>query len=132
VTAETVIAAGRRFQEARMPATCTITRVTGRTFNEATGEYTDTVQTVYTGKCRLDFRASLQTLERDMEGQLLADQRPTLFLPIVGSEAVTVNDMVTVTGNPLDGAAVGMRIRVTGLSATTYATARRLPGEVLT
>src|SRR3954454_13001061 len=132
MTAESVIRAGRAFQESRMPATVTITRVTGRLLDETTGEYTDTVATVYTGKCRLDFRASLQTLERDMEGQLLADQRPTLFLPIAGSESVTVNDMATITANPLDSAAVGMRIRVTGRAATTYATARRLPGEVLT
>jgi hypothetical protein len=132
VTAESVIAAGRRFQEARMPATVLIERVTGRVFDESTGEYTDQKKTIYTGKCRLDFRASLETMARDMEGQLLAEQRPTLFLPIVGSEAVTVNDVATITGNPLDGAAVGLRVRVTGLSAATYATARRLPGEVLT
>jgi hypothetical protein len=132
VTAESVIRAGRAFQESRMPATVTITRVTGRLLDETTGEYADTVQTVYAGKCRLDFRASLETLERDMEGQILADQRPTLLLPIVGSEGITVNDMATMTGNPLDPAVVGMRIRITGRSATTYATARRLPGEVLT
>jgi hypothetical protein len=132
VTAESVIRAGRAFQEARMPATVLIERVVDRVLNEDTGEYDDQKQTIYAGKCRLDFRASLQTLERDMEGQILADQRPTLLLPIVGSENITVNDMATMTGNPLDPAVVGMRIRITGLSATTYATARRLPGEVLT
>jgi hypothetical protein len=132
VTAESVIRAGRTFQEGRMPATVRIERTTGRTLNEGTGEYADQTRIVYDGRCRLDLRASLQTLERDMEGQLLAEQRPTLLLPIVGSEAVTVNDVATITGNPLDPAAVGMRIRITGLSASTYATVRRLPGEVLT
>lgn len=115
-----------------MGSTCVVTRVTGRSLDEATGEYTDTVIQVYAGRCRLVFRASLEALARDMEGQILAEQRPTIELPITGSEAVTVNDVVTIVTNPYDGAAVGMRVRITGLSAATYATARRLPGEVLT
>jgi hypothetical protein len=123
---------GRRYSESLMGSTCVIERVTGRVFNEDTGEYADTLATVYTGKCRLVFRASLESLARDMEGQILAEQRPTIELPIAGSETVTVNDVVRITGNPYDAAAVGMRVRITGLSAATYATARRLPGEVLT
>lgn len=122
----------RRYAESLMGSTCIVTRIIDRVLNEETGEYNDVPKTIYTGRCRLVFHASLEALARDMEGQILAEQRPTLELPITGSEQVTVNDVATIISNPYDAAAVGMKIRVTGLSAASYATARRLPGEVLT
>jgi hypothetical protein len=132
MSVESVIRAGRRFAESRMTSACTITRVTGRTLNESTGEYAETVATVYTGACKVVLD-SPRVFNRDVESQLLSEQLPILLLPIgAGSDAVTVNDVATITGSPMDPGLVGARIRVAGKPVRSYATARRFAGEVLT
>jgi hypothetical protein len=114
-----------------MTSTCVVTRVTGRTLNEDTGEYTDTTVPIYSGRCKVRFE-SPRVFRRDMESQFLAEQQPILFVPIDGTAGLTVDDVATITGNPTDPALVGMRIRLNGQHAQTSATARRIPGEVLT
>jgi hypothetical protein len=114
-----------------MTSTCVVTRVTGRTLNEDTGEYEDITVPVYSGPCKVRFE-SARVFRRDMESQLLAEQRPILFVPIDGTGSLTVDDVATITASPIDAALVGMRIRLDGQHAQTYATARRIPGEVLT
>jgi hypothetical protein len=130
VSAESVVLAGRQFAAARMTSTCEIRHETGRTFNEDTGEYAPTYVIVYTGPCKVRFE-SPRVFIRDMQSELLAEQRPILFLPIEGTEDVAPNDIATITAAPLDAALVGMEIRINGQHTQTYATARRMPCEVI-
>ncbi|MHB9004002.1 MAG: DUF6093 family protein [Coriobacteriia bacterium] len=121
---------GRRQAEALMTSTCEITRVTGRTLSESTGQYTDVTAVVYSGKCELRFD-SAKLNEVDGQGQILVEQSPVVKLPVDGSADVKVGDVGTLTGHPLDSGLVGLTFRVAGLHSKTRATARRLPVEVL-
>ena len=113
-----------------MTSTCEIRRVTGRTLNESTGQYTDTRTVVYSGPC--EFRFDSEALNAvDGQGQILSEQRPLVKLPVVGSAAVRVDDVGTLTGHPLDSGMVGLTFRIAGVHTKTRATSRRLPVEVL-
>lgn len=113
-----------------MTSTCTITRVTGRALSESTGEYVDTLATVYQGPC--EFRFDSEALNAvDGQGQILSEQRPLVKLPVEGSAAVQVDDVGTLTGHPLDAGMVGLKFRIAGVHTKTRATSRRLPVEVL-
>jgi hypothetical protein len=121
---------GRRQAEALMVSECVVTRVTGKAFNDETGLYEPTVETVYSGKC--DFRFT-GTAFREVDGQsqLLTEQHPVLKLPVDGSAGVRVDDEGVLTAHPLDAGLVGMKFRIAGENTRTYATARRLPVEVV-
>lgn len=119
--------------ESLMLSTCTITRGGAEpVWNDATGDY-DTAAggTVYAGKCKIRFLSSV-VRESDAQSQFVTEQEPTLYLPIDGSEAVTIGDTVFVTANPQDTGMVGKSFRVAGVHTQTYATQRRLPLEVVT
>jgi len=131
VTAETAITAGRRFAEARMTSTCIITRTTEQPLDEDTLRYPETVTTVYTGPCKVRFETA-RVFNRDVAGQIVGEQLPILFLPVDTSAGVNRGDIATITGNPEDPSLVGVRIRVNGQHAQTWATARRLPAEIVT
>lgn len=113
-----------------MTSTCSISRVTGRTLDEETGEYVDTTVAVYSGPC--EFRFDSEALNAvDGQGQILSEQRPLVKLPVEGSAGVQVDDVGTLTGHPLDSGMVGLSFRIAGVHTKTRATSRRLPVEVL-
>jgi len=120
---------GRTAAELRMVSACTITRVTGSSVDPATGAETPTVETIYTGKCEVQFGDSLGHLTV-LQGQQLAVQSPTLKLPIDGSAGVKTGDVATLTAHPLDVGKVGMVLKIVGDFTRDYATARRLQVEV--
>lgn len=125
--------AGRQLAERIMTSTCTVTRTTPGTpaIDPETGLETEpTVTTVYDGPCRLRF-PYVRPEQALPEGQQLGKERGILSLPTTGSDAVTVNDIVTITGNPLDPDSVGTQLRIMGPFMETYATARRFPAEVV-
>lgn len=120
----------RSAAESMMTSACVITGPGEKTWNNTTGTYDNPAVTIYTGPCRIAFRSTVRR-EAEAVGQLLTEQEPTLYLPVDGSEGVSTDHVVTITANPLDAALVGMRLRVAGIHAQTYATARRLALEVV-
>lgn len=126
--------AGRRFAEQRMTDTVKITRETGVTVDDA-GENVPTFSTIYEGPCRLRF-TSPRVFKVEAAGQLLAEERPILSVPVggAGSGAVKYGDkgVITAVGADAgDSAMVGMLITVGFPHAQTSATARRFECEVL-
>lgn len=134
MTADTVIAAGRRAAEALMVAACSIVRDGETTLDPVTLEYVDADgipdPPIYVGRCRLKFGMS-RVSKRDTEGQVLAAQQLLLYLPVDGSGDVRVDDQVVITDGGPDPSMTGRSFRVTGLFSQTYATSRRMPIESL-
>lgn len=131
MTALQATIAGRREAEKLMLSTVTITRDAGPpVLNEETGEYESSLATVYTGKAKITLRGPSV---RDVvaAGQILAEQKLIVSLPVTGTEGVFDGDTVTVTANRLDAALVGKQFRIAGQQAQTYATARRFEIEGL-
>lgn len=111
---------------------CTIvsdSETTVPVFDEATGTYTPAAgDTVYTGRCRVGSRGVLVNQEVDAGDREQGVNRLELSLPVVGSEAVSRGDQVTITAAIYDPGLVnaGMRFVVTGPHVGTAITARRL------
>ncbi|TFD22137.1 DUF6093 family protein [Cryobacterium sp. TMS1-13-1] len=123
------VLAGRREAEKLMTTRCTVTRGGGEpVFNESTGQYETAVVTVYSGPGRIR-RPSLAARTATPAGQTITVQDLVLSLPVVTSAAVKINDVVTVTANPLDPALIGVVFTITGLHDESTATARRFPIE---
>lgn len=126
-----MLARARRLQAELMHSTCRITRNSGTTFNETTGEYQPAVTTVYEGKC--DFRFDSSTFRMlDAQSQILTEQRPILKLPVTTSAAVRVGDVGELITHRHDTGLVGMRFRIASVHTKTHASARRLTVEVIT
>lgn len=122
---------GRTIAEARMESVCVIRRQTGTTTDHGTGVDTPVWSVVYAAlPCSFKF-ANGQPNEVDAAGQQVSTQHPVLSLPVTGSELVRVDDVAEITANSLDGALVGLRVRVDGMHSMTHATARRLPVVVV-
>lgn len=118
---------GRSFNEALMVSTGFVRRKTGAVATDpVTLEEVPVYSTVFTGPGKIRF-AEVRSSDAAIPGVVLADQRPILSLPIVGTESVTTGDEWVCTANPLDAALVGSVFRVDGLHAQTAATARRFP-----
>lgn len=127
------LAAGRRAAERLMTSSCRITRLTLVSLDTSTLNLTDTDPTddeIYAGPCRVrSLIARVQT--RDVEGQLLAMQQPTLALPVLTSGTVKVGDTVTITDGGDDPSLTGRKFIIRGLHSQTQSTAHRFPVEEL-
>lgn len=62
---------------------------------------------------------------------MFAEQRGVVWVPVVGTEAILTNDIVTITASSLDAGMVGKTFRVQGPFFETHATSRRLPVQVV-
>jgi hypothetical protein len=128
------LAAGRGLHAALYLDTVTITRVTGRTLN-IDNVYVDTVETVYTGPCRLK-RPTTEPGQADVTDQAVTVRRYDLELPwdAVAAELgtdparVLVNDVATLTASD-DGWAIGVPLTVLDAGLTGTSTARHLTVE---
>jgi hypothetical protein len=118
-----LVQAGRAWHESIMEDSCTITREGTRTLNEATGQYSQTPTTVYTGPCRLVVQPR-QPQDAALVGQVEAVTHARLDLPVITSTSVRDGDVVTFTAS-VDPALVGMKYRLRGIAGQTHATARR-------
>jgi hypothetical protein len=126
---EGILAAAQGWAEQKMLDTCTITRVTGKTFNETTKLYVPTTITVYSGPCELKQEArAVETASGP--GQVEQIQRGILKLPIAESSAVQPGDDVLMVTS-LNPGLVGLRAKVRGGHYQSAASARRLPIEVV-
>jgi hypothetical protein len=122
-----VLARGRARARALMTDTCTIQRQTGSTTNPITGVVTPTFSAIYTGACRMQ-QATAPWAGPATVGQagigLFASE---IQLPVVGSEGIAKDDIVTVTVCVNDPDLVGKKFTVQSAHYGTHKTARRLP-----
>lgn len=125
MSAVTATLAGRRMAESLMVDTCTIRRVTGSSTNDNTAVVTPTYSTVYTGKCKLQ-RPSAGG-RRDIAEASVVLAPLELHLPVVGSESVRVDDVVTIDTSTMDAALPGKVFRIAGPADASLRTARRFP-----
>lgn len=126
---------GRRFQSTQFTATVTIRRKTGESKDSATGKITPTWTDIYAGPAELVFGAA-HPRDVDAAGQRLAEQQPTVKLPVDGEHAaaaaaVCKDDVGTVDASAHDAGAVGVTFRIAGIFGKSNATSRRLPVEVI-
>lgn len=122
---------GRMLAESLMLSTCTITRVTGSTVDDATGLVTDTTATVYTGVCELKF-PDTQSRYLSAGGQQLSDQQPVLKLPVGADSALVLpDDVAVITANQVDAAQVGVKVHIAGQHFKQFQTAYRFPVEAI-
>ena len=123
MTAAIALRAGRRAAEMLMTDSCTIRRAEPAVVDPTTNRLLPAVTVVYTGRCRLRSQ-STQTQSRESESQLLVASQFILSLPYDAAADLRVDDVAETT--------TGVTVRIVGTVAQTYATARRLPVEVLT
>lgn len=106
-----------------MQDTCTVTRVTGSTFDTDDGTYTDTTSTVYSGKCRIQLADYQSAAESRTEGRVVTTVMHVLQLP-AATTAVTVDDIATIATSE-DAGLVGRTFRVKQVPNKTHLTMRR-------
>lgn len=128
MSAESITLAGRAAAERNMLDACTITRVTGQTTNLQNGQVTDTVETIYSGKCSIQQNGRLSR-PTTVAGAYVFQTAYELKLPIATSAGVDINDVVNVTAAVLDPDLAGRTYWVRELAAKSFATARRLGVE---
>lgn len=130
---DSVILAGRRFNEALM-----LDRCIASAFTESVGEDLHTVVTMvgephYVGACRIKSDSSAVS-ELAPGGQQIATQNLIWCVPIGSAGDVMVDDAIritavdAVTGDP---SRIGRTYRIKGLSDSTYTTEHRFPIEVI-
>ena len=123
----------RERAESLMVDTCTIAAPGSETFDPDTGEYVTTPgASLYSGPCQVQV-AGPSVGEAVVGEQQVALERIIVKIP-VGSAATPPDSVVTITAvsDLSDPALVGRVFRVTGTHAKTFATARRLPCELVT
>lgn len=120
---------GRKQAEALMESTCVITRVTSETQNDD-GSVTPTLETIYTGPCRLRF-PTVRPEVALVEGQSIVKDRGILSLPIAGSAGVRADDIAVVTLSAVLDPGSTVTVRIETPFTQTHSTARRFPVEVV-
>jgi len=121
----------RAHAESMMVDTCTITRAsTGApVVDNNNGTVTPAAPaTIYAGPCRVQVPDAVEKIE-EAGGDALSVQAAIISLPVAGSEAVAVGDVVTVTSATFDADLAEVDYVVRGLHRKSYATARRLSCE---
>lgn len=122
-----VLARGRGMAEAGMTDACTISRAnSGDTTNPITGyPATNATTTLYTGKCRVQQQAVISRAH-DVGEDTVWVVRFDLQLPVVGTEGLAVEDLVTITAAVNDADLVGRTFVITELAHKSEATSRRI------
>lgn len=118
------LARGRAFAEEGMVDTCSIRRSTGSTVDDNTGDESETWQSLYVGKCRVQQRtpgAQQQTPGEDVQLMLSLE----LQLPVTVT-GLRVGDEVTITASAHDPDLAGQVLLIRDLFAKTHPTARRV------
>lgn len=102
MSVDTTVARARRAARRLMVDIVSVERVTEGAFNPATGEYTQSVELLYAGDCRI--KASWDFVEKLAGDAEQRANRPALCIPYEADDSgFRAGDRVTVTG---DGAGV--------------------------
>lgn len=132
MSATTATQRGRELAEALMVDTCTINaKGTREWVNDA---YVNTPGAeLYSGQCQVQVLDSVTVQTENVGEQLAVTERVMVKIPIT-APSVAIDSVVTITAVDAasDSALVDRTYRVTGSHAKTYATARRLPCELVT
>lgn len=122
----------RAAAESRMTDKCQITTAASSpVLNVETGEYETAPGTVvYVGPCELKMGGTAPR-PVDAAGQALIEQHDILKLPMAKSTAVKVDQVAEILSSETDPMLVGLKVRILGPFAQTYATARRFPVELI-
>lgn len=119
-----VLARGQAAAEAGMVDACTVRRLTGSTVDDFSGVSTPDYDDVYTGKCRVQQRATGATrVDAGEDSILLLGMELQLPMSVTGLQ---VRDLVTITASVNDPDLVGRVFLVRDLAHKTDATARRV------
>lgn len=125
--ADVVLAAGRARAQQTFVDTCTIERPGKPVTNPIDGTVTTPMRPLYSGACAFQ-QASAPWAGPATVGQAgvgLSTQE--VKLPIVGSEGITKDDIVTCTSSRNDPELVGKKFAVQGAHHASEKTSRRLP-----
>lgn len=121
---EAALARGRAFAEQGMVDTCVITRTASSSTDQDTGVITRTTETIYSGKCRFQWRDATAAAEKVGEAELRL-LSPELQLPM-SVAGLKVSDEVECTSAARDPDLPGRTFKVKDLFHKTDATARRI------
>jgi hypothetical protein len=125
VSAEAAVLAGRAEAEALMLDTCTITRPGEPVTDPDTGDVTNSAETVYAGKCKVQSKDSATAKPEVGEHTFTVVSRQ-VHIPANAAD-VRDGDVVTITTSRLNAFTVGKQYRVSGFTPDTFDTAFRLP-----
>jgi hypothetical protein len=117
------ISRARQLAETLMVDACVITRQTGETTG-AGGVITPTYSTLYTGKCRVQFKP-MQGNGADVGEAYLLLVRREVQLPM-SVTGLLEGDRITITASALDPDLVGKVYVVRDVEAKTHLSARRV------
>jgi hypothetical protein len=120
-----VLARARAFALAGFADTCTVKRVTSVDTNPLTAVVTKTYQTLYSGACRVQTAGGAAGLI-DVGQAAPRSSSATLQLPVVGSEGIRPDDIVTIVTCVNDTELVGRIYHITGEHHASQKSARRL------
>lgn len=109
-----------------MTDACTIARAGSRTFDDDTGEYTDTPTVIYTGKCRI--KPSGVEARRVQASDTAVTIWPYIVSVPMAAVGIHAGDELTVTSS-VDPALTDKTLVVRSIVAGTHVTARRIGCE---
>ena len=124
-----VLARGRAAAEGAFIDTCTIRRVAGKQTNTTDGTVTRQYepQPVYTGRCRFQQAAAPWAGPATVGQAGIGLSALELQLPVLGSEGVTKDDVVTCDSCVNDAELVARVFVIQGAHHASHKTTRRLP-----
>ncbi len=122
-----VLARGRAFAAGGFIDTCVISRVIGQSTNPLDGTVTPVLDPIYTGVCRVQQAAAPWAGPATVAQAGVGLSALEIQLPVVGSEGITKDDIVTVTACVNDADLVGKSFTVQGAHHASHKTTRRLP-----
>jgi hypothetical protein len=105
--------------------TCTITRPGEPVTDPDTGDVTNSAETVYAGKCKVQSKDSATSSPEAGEHTFTVVSRQ-VHIPANAAD-VRDGDVVTITTSRLNAFTVGKQYRVSGFTPDTFDTAARLP-----
>jgi hypothetical protein len=111
--------------ESLMLDTCTITRPGEPVTDPDTGDVTNSAETVYAGKCKVQSKDSATSSPEAGEHTFTVVSRQ-VHIPANAAD-VRDGDVVTITASRLNAFTVGKQYRVSGFTPDTFDTAARLP-----
>lgn len=115
--------------ESLMLDTCTITRPGEPVTDPETGDVTNSAETVYEGKCKVQSKDSATSSPEAGEATFTVVSRQ-VHIPANAAD-VRDGDVVTITTSRLNAFTVGKQYRVSGFTPDTFDTAARLPVKEL-
>jgi hypothetical protein len=129
VSAEAAVLAGRTEAVALMLDTCTIARPGEPVTDPETGDVTNSAETVYAGKCKVQSKDSATSSPEAGEHTFTVVSRQ-VHIPANAAD-VRDGDVVTITTSRLNAFTVGKQYRVSGFEPDSFDTAARLPVKIL-